>query len=372
MVAEAANGVEALAQVLATPPDIILLDINMPKMNGLEFASIVKKEFPNVKIAIITGYDDFEYARSALRAGVDDYIVKPIAKEDVNGLVGKLIGEIKEEREQEKWDNRKNEKKAVEELLNSLIRSDRNAQSDVQKFCKLTGWDQNQKVYFVLMCDYMSNSVIWNNADEDSLAEFAILNIAGEILETQGIGIAFTTHKGEMAMVFSCFRHDLAEALDEVQTSVLDFLDIPVDFSVSSLGTLHQLSKLAEQARIALSCSFVLSDRDVICYEDVARKNIPAAMYPEELERKILDKAFSGDCKEKLGLIDRFFDQMAEPVPDAGRCRNMLLRFFMKVENVLESLASRVDVVGSRGKIGLFDPMEQLEKFETLNEAQTG
>ena len=70
MVAEAENGVEALEQVLENVPDIILLDICMPKMDGLEFASIIKQKYPQIRIVIITGFDDFEYARSALRAAI--------------------------------------------------------------------------------------------------------------------------------------------------------------------------------------------------------------------------------------------------------------------------------------------------------------
>lgn len=95
MIAEAENGVEALDQVMADRPDLILLDICMPRMDGLEFAGIVKKKFPSIHIVIITGFNDFEYARNALRAGVDDYILKPVNKEIVSSIVSGQIEQLK-------------------------------------------------------------------------------------------------------------------------------------------------------------------------------------------------------------------------------------------------------------------------------------
>ena len=121
MVAEAENGVEALEQVLENVPDIILLDICMPKMDGLEFASIVKQKYPQMRIVIITGFDDFEYARSALRAGVDDYILKPITREMVEDVVKKQIEKIAEEREKN-IPVKPDESKAAAAVLNAALR----------------------------------------------------------------------------------------------------------------------------------------------------------------------------------------------------------------------------------------------------------
>ena len=67
----------ALALMAKHPIDIILADINMPIMNGLEFSKIVKQNYPACRIALITGYDYLDYAIQAVKIGVDDYILKP-------------------------------------------------------------------------------------------------------------------------------------------------------------------------------------------------------------------------------------------------------------------------------------------------------
>ena len=92
---EAADGRSALAIVKKERPDIILADINMPVMDGLEFAAKAKEINQDSKIAIITGYNYFDYAVAALKAGVDDYVVKPVSKDDIKQLLVKLIHDIK-------------------------------------------------------------------------------------------------------------------------------------------------------------------------------------------------------------------------------------------------------------------------------------
>lgn len=88
---EASNGLEALAIVKEKKPHMILADINMPRMNGLDFVEAAKKMTPDVHIAMITGYDVFDYALKALKAGVDDYVLKPVTKKDIQGIIGQLV-----------------------------------------------------------------------------------------------------------------------------------------------------------------------------------------------------------------------------------------------------------------------------------------
>ncbi|MGR3766313.1 response regulator transcription factor [Rossellomorea sp. NS-SX7] len=97
---EASNGLEGLQLLQSHKIDLILLDINMPKMNGLDFAKKVKELQPLAKIAIITGYDYFDYAVTALKLGVDDYVMKPVSRKDVSAVLSKLVDKLKNEQVQ--------------------------------------------------------------------------------------------------------------------------------------------------------------------------------------------------------------------------------------------------------------------------------
>lgn len=75
---EASDGETAWPMILECKPDVVLADVRMPFMNGLELAKIVKKTLPATKFIIISGHDEFEYAQEAVSIGVDSYVLKPI------------------------------------------------------------------------------------------------------------------------------------------------------------------------------------------------------------------------------------------------------------------------------------------------------
>ncbi|WP_242830518.1 response regulator transcription factor [Desulfitobacterium hafniense] len=97
---EAEDGALALAIVREKRPDIVLADINMPNLDGLNLAREIKAVDPEIRVAIITGYDYFEYAVTALKAGVDDYLLKPVSRSDILELLSKLVNDLKEKTEQ--------------------------------------------------------------------------------------------------------------------------------------------------------------------------------------------------------------------------------------------------------------------------------
>ena len=76
---EAGDGELALPMILSTKPDILLTDIRMSFMDGLQLSELVKKELPETEIIILSGYDDFSYAQKAITCGVSEYLLKPIA-----------------------------------------------------------------------------------------------------------------------------------------------------------------------------------------------------------------------------------------------------------------------------------------------------
>ena len=80
---EAHDGKEAIEKMETLYPDIILTDITMPHVDGLKLAEHVAENYPDVSVILITGNNEFEYARKALKIGVCDYIVKPFEKEEL-------------------------------------------------------------------------------------------------------------------------------------------------------------------------------------------------------------------------------------------------------------------------------------------------
>lgn len=96
-IGDAADGEMALPLIREIKPDILITDIRMPFMDGLALSSLVRKELPDTKIAIISGYDDFSYAQQAIRIGVEQYLLKPITK----AKMIEVLTELKDKKDSE-------------------------------------------------------------------------------------------------------------------------------------------------------------------------------------------------------------------------------------------------------------------------------
>lgn len=98
-VGEAGDGEYAYPQILKTEPDILITDIKMPFMDGLELSHLVKKILPNTKIIILSGYNEFEYAKEAITIGISEYLLKPVTAASLTAVLHKVKEEIREEKE---------------------------------------------------------------------------------------------------------------------------------------------------------------------------------------------------------------------------------------------------------------------------------
>lgn len=111
IIAEAFDGQEALEKITENCPDIVFTDIRMPVMDGLELARVLHRDFPDIFIVIVSGYDDFEYARTALKYGVCEYLLKPLRPDELKNcltlLQDKILSHRAEEEQQflESWVN---------------------------------------------------------------------------------------------------------------------------------------------------------------------------------------------------------------------------------------------------------------------------
>ncbi len=94
----AENGMEALARMQEDLPDVVVSDVAMPRMNGLELVRALKEQWPLVSCVMISGYQEFDYARTALQHGVVDYLLKPVKPQELVGCLERLFSRLTQER----------------------------------------------------------------------------------------------------------------------------------------------------------------------------------------------------------------------------------------------------------------------------------
>ena len=110
---EAADGEMALPLLRTAQPDVLITDIKMPFMDGLQLSKIVRERMPWVKIIILSGHDEFEYAQQAINLGVADYLLKPVTVQKLQNILQKLVIQLNQERKEQ--ENLKKLQEQVEE-----------------------------------------------------------------------------------------------------------------------------------------------------------------------------------------------------------------------------------------------------------------
>lgn len=117
---DASDGEIAIPLIEEWMPDILITDIKMPFMNGLELSAVVRQRMPDIRIVILTGHDEFQYAQSALRIGVEDYCLKPVGSSELVELLHKISKRIDKER-QDKKKSAYTREKLLSDLCGGLI-----------------------------------------------------------------------------------------------------------------------------------------------------------------------------------------------------------------------------------------------------------
>ena len=105
IIGEAADGAEALEKISANVPDIVITDVKMPNMDGVELTKELHRQHPSTKIIVLSGYDDYNYVRQSMKNGALDYLLKPIDKHEFLSLINLLVRNESESKEQPKTDS---------------------------------------------------------------------------------------------------------------------------------------------------------------------------------------------------------------------------------------------------------------------------
>ncbi|HEX2926694.1 MAG TPA: response regulator [Ruminiclostridium sp.] len=172
-VGEASDGELALPMIQQLKPDIIITDIKMPFMDGLQFSKLAKKEIPEIKIIILSGYDEFQYAKEAIKIGVTDYLLKPIAGEELLRAVLGVSNIIYEERHKKealelaKMELAEKEKITYQQFFSDIVTNKMPVQEMLEK-SKDINIDLVAREYNILLCKLFErnngSSAYWTEA----------------------------------------------------------------------------------------------------------------------------------------------------------------------------------------------------------------
>ncbi|MDF2987039.1 MAG: two component transcriptional regulator, AraC family [Eubacterium sp.] len=330
IVGEAQNGREALDIIEENVPDIIITDISMPIMNGLELSEYVKLNYPTIKTVILTGYDDFNYAQQAIRFGVEDYILKPVLPKDIDELLIKLKNKLELEIEHKENIIRLKEHfneslPIIRDKYLSLIVEGNIDENDLKS--KISFFRLNLRGgCFVIAAGNIDNSGHEDkifSANDTELMRFAVINIAKEIIDKYSIGEALF-HHNELVIIFSfndtlqneiCNKDTIFRkvysVLEEIRQNVEKFLKLTVTIGVGSVA--NNLTRIRDSYKSALSAleyKLVIGESKIIFIEDLEPKRKEVIAFDEQTERRLVSAVKFGTEKEVKEIVKDVFDKL--------------------------------------------------------------
>lgn len=361
------DGREGIQAIERLQPDVVLTDICMPFVDGLELAGWIGEQYPGTKTILLTGYDEFEYAQEAVRLKVSDFLLKPITADELRKRLDSIRTELDSERLRRQQLARLHEQLQEslpvlrERFLNRLIRGPV-PEAEARRKLSLLDLGLPGPWYSALVCDSDGHD------PEDDLGDLAVQNSITDAVGTSGI--VFSTHREEAVVLLSAETEDDAvvralETADAISTAVVCELGGTVSIGVGDpVSSFLAIPDAYATARIALEHRLVLGPNHIITVQQVRgiSRQIPDSALPTGRARFVgaLKTGNTEDASAALRDLLGIFDK-GNKTED---CHVTMHRVLADSLNALETLdLDNTQITGIER-----NPFEQLARLKTLDE----
>ncbi|MEK5464694.1 response regulator [Paenibacillus sp. FSL R7-0210] len=390
VVEQAENGREAADATDRLLPDVVVTDIQMPFMNGLQLAEWIRSRHPNTKIIILTGYDEFEYAQKAIKLQIDEYILKPFSSQELIDVLLKVRATIETEIAEKEnvfvlsEHYRKSLPVLREQFLSTLVsrrlRSAEIAEKSTEYGIPLTGECFQSSVISI---DYIrpdhstavqaQRPVSLRDTGDRNLQLYAVLNIAEEICQKHGFGKVFI-HRDDVVLLSvsqSPEESDITARtfaiLEEICQNVQRFLKFTV---TAGAGTVCKAPSMLfhsfGDALQALDYRLILGNNRVIWIEDVESRSSRMLDYDELTQQSLIRTIKLGTIQELREVVDELFRGLDTEQVSAQDYQIFLLEIITSILRVAKESGSGTNDFIGPGLTSLSD----MNKFNNLEEAR--
>jgi two-component system response regulator YesN len=320
--AEARDGIEALEQIEKFNPEILLTDIRMPEMDGLQLIEKASVKYPTLKFIIMSGYEDFSYAQKALKLGVTDYLLKPCKKQEIMDTVLRVKALIEAERQQEKsYEQLRSQFQESypvlkERHLMKLIQSDNH--SLLRTFEILSSLNIHfPRAYTCILLLSIDNfyelSETYNSKDTE-LFKFCIKNIAEETIAEDHICAAFEYNHEIVVIINADTYFDILSSspiIEKLLRNIKQFLPFTVSIGLGNCykGS-DQISRSYIEASKALETKHFIGENKIVAYSDISDEDFKNTSYPIDKEKRLLQALLHGDITEFKYHLEAFIDSL--------------------------------------------------------------
>ncbi|MDF2987830.1 MAG: hypothetical protein K0R50_3340 [Eubacterium sp.] len=332
VIGQAENGKQALNMCIELKPDILFTDIKMPFLNGLEVAISLQELDIKTKIVLISGIQDFTYAKTALSINAAGYILKPIQIKEIIEVLKKIRNSIDMEQNREevyyrlKLQLEENMYLMKDRFLNNLVLgiiNDQNLIAEKLEFFQLPlNVNENLLIAVAEIDDY--NKRVKDKAESyKQFLNFSVKNIIEEALVNHQAGVSVYTNDNQFVIIFNrkfLSEEKLALIFDEIQELLLDFNNITLSIGVgNAVSSMDALGDSYNNALNALNYKFYTGKNSIIHIGDISNTRILSQMSDFNvytnlnlMQKEILSQIKLGDTEKLLDTVEKYFSFLTE------------------------------------------------------------
>lgn len=380
VIGDAENGQDALEKIEQNEPDVVLTDIRMPYMDGLSMAEAIRQQYPSIKIVIFSGFDEFEYAKKAIKLNVIEYILKPVNVEELTAILKKIKNNLDEEIEQKRNVNLlresyiKNLPTIREHFLNDLIHGGMDQQTISEKLREYE-IDIDHAVKWLAAAIHLELDEKAERAvplhKERELIPISVQKLMEEKLEGQ---YRFTMFHSsfESILIAAVDEHNsqtgLVALLGDICKETKKILEVTVTIGVGgSCSDLSEIGVSFHAALNALGYRAVAGSGGVICIHDVEPVYYEPLRFDSRMESELIAAVKFGPEEKIRAVIDEVVGKMEE----AKVHYRQYQAYILAVINALTQLTQRYDlrindVFGV--ETDYFDILNKVEKTENIRQ----
>lgn len=378
---EAEDGMQALKKVEELAPQLIILDINIPFINGIELSKIVKEKYPDIKIVILTGYSEFEYAKECIKIGVSDYVLKPIDPDNFRRILLDIKNDITKETNQKQYLNklekevRSSSDVIKEHFLNKLILERTLTEAFITE--QMLKFDLNlHEKEIVVATIYIDNiQYKWDGDEDRKLYRYAVLNLSGEIFSELKSSTVFCGPDNHIICIASTIcdkagNHDkdIISVCRRVANSVSEFWGFTVTIGIGGVcdgyGNIHISYR---ESILAIQEKFFKGYGRIIKYREISFANrLQQPFKVKSNEREVLILLRTGNREAYLELINGLKKEMIKVRPSIETIRMVYSNLAMVVQKYAwENNLKTEEVISEQEKY--IDCINGIETIEDLN-----
>ena len=344
------NGKQAIEAIEKEQPDLLLTDINMPFVDGMELTKFVYENYPDTKVIIISGFDEFEYAKNAVKYQVLEYILKPITPMEFSETLLR-VKKMFDERKENQRDMKKIRSAYVSNLPMVQGRYLHNLLNGTVDYSKLQDKQEELRLNLDANC-YNTALVEGDNLEpftsqyanvKDELALFAIYNITAELIASENCGIAFQGIDEKTAILFmgdeeEMLKLKIKQILPKIHQAVEEFLQIQVTIAVGkTVPRLEELPDSFAKTKSALEYKFMLGGNQTIEAEEYEEiRNSAKHVDIFEWASQIATTIRTNKIEEIAQRTEQFIEQVKTSYVNKNRSFVYVQNLVLSVINLLE------------------------------------